>query len=778
VEALITSILEGVFFVVFGAVVVRYLRHPTRLDRDVLMVFASVAGLFLLGIITRLIPSLDVIRPVAAILLMAQPYLTIRLIRHFTPLPRWLHAAVFLGFVVAVVAVVVGVQANGRAGLVYVVGYFVVVNSMAALAFLRAAQARVGSARSRLGLAALATFLLGASVLIAGAASATAADGNPSAGTTAARLTALLAGFGYLVAFVPPRFVRRVQRQATAFELNQELLALPHGADPAATWDRLAAAARRVTGARASVIVGNGPEGRVLAADGDWDAPPAIGTALGRVTDRAGNAPRVLADLEGPLASLAKSAHAATTILVPLKGSSGRRGHLAAFIQGSALFVDDDLAVLSILGSRTIAAIESEEALAERSALIATLRLTNEELARASAAKSDFLAAMSHELRTPLNAIIGFSELLMAPVGPTDDRRGLDRRGLDVVDQAGHIHSAGLQLLDLINEVLDLARIEAGRLDLRFDRFDLGGLVRRSALSMGPAADRAGVTVDVIAPDAAEVEGDPGRVRQVVYNLLSNAVKFSPPGGRVEVEVRVEDEVATVQVADQGAGIPIAEQGQMFEAFAQGHQGRLRADGAGLGLALAQQLAEAHGGRIELASEPSRGSTFTLRLPARRPIAKEESAASPAHGHVLVIEDDPGMVALLRSWLDPEGYTVSAAATGREGLDLARALVPDAILLDILLPDMDGWDVLQQLRLERRTVDVPVVVVSVHEDRAVGLALGAADHLVKPVERASLVGRLRTVIGAEQAAPPIPPRTVDRDEASEGALIGALDGAA
>jgi hypothetical protein len=262
---------------------------------------------------------------------------------------------------------------------VYVVGYFAIVNTLAALAFLRAALARVGSARSRLGLAGLATFLLGASVLIAGASSATAtAGGGPSAGMTAARLVALVAGFGCLLAFVPPRFVRRVQRQATAFELNQELLALPPGSNADAMWDRLAAAARRVTGGRASVIVAGGPDGRLLAVDGDWDVAPEAGTALGRLTEAHGTAARVVREVAEPLASLARAAGATTTILVPLKGSSGRRGHLVVFIQGSAMFVDDDLAVLSILGSRTIAAIEREEALEQRSALVQTLRRTNE----------------------------------------------------------------------------------------------------------------------------------------------------------------------------------------------------------------------------------------------------------------------------------------------------------------------------------------------------------------------------------------------------------------
>jgi DNA-binding response OmpR family regulator len=266
-------------------------------------------------------------------------------------------------------------------------------------------------------------------------------------------------------------------------------------------------------------------------------------------------------------------------------------------------------------------------------------------------------------------------------------------------------------------------------------------------------------------------------VRQVVYNLLSNAIKFAPESGIVRVAVAVDGEMASVSVADEGPGIPAAEQGQVFQAFAQGQQGLLRSEGAGLGLALSQQLAEAHGGRIDLVSEPPRGSTFTLRLPTRRP-AVATPAARAAHRHVLVIEDDAGMVALLRSWLEPEGYTVSSAPNGKEGLDMARALMPDAVLLDVLLPDIDGWDVLQQLRLERRTRDIPILVVSVLEDQQLGLALGAADYLVKPVERHVLLDRLGWMTSDRITADPIVVLAIDADGEAQGAYRSALDGTA
>jgi signal transduction histidine kinase/DNA-binding NarL/FixJ family response regulator len=772
VESLLLYVLEVVFFVVLGVVVLRYLRRPSALHRDVSAVFASVAGLFLLRFIGDLLPEQAWTGPAAAVLLMAQPYLAIRLIRHFAPLPRPLELVVLVAFVVAAAWVIIGVSGD-LAGLVYVVGYFTGVNALAAGQLLWASRTRVGPARSRLALAGLATLMFGLSVLIAGAASAASGgEGSSPQAMTAARLVALLAGLGYLVAFAPPRWLRRIGQQGVAFELNDALLHLPPGSDAAEMWEQLAVAARRVSGGRAAVVLG--PEGTLLAHDGDWREAPAAGAALGGPEVPEGAVEiGVLGAAAGPLADLARSADAESLISLPLIGTSASRGHLMVFVAGSALFMEDDLALLRILGSLTLAAIEREEAVVERSALVASLRRTNEELERANAARSDFLAAMSHELRTPLNSIIGFSELLMAPPGRSDGRRGLD-----VVDQAGHIHSAGLQLLDLINEVLDLARVEAGRLELRYDRFDLAGLVAQTADAMAPLAERRSLRVGV-SGDPVHVEADPARIRQVIYNLLANALKFSPDGGRIHVDVTVAAGEARLTVADEGPGIPASEHELVFEAFGQGKEGRLRSEGAGLGLAVARQLAEAHAGSLELSSQPPDGTTFTLRIPLVRPVSADRPAASRDR-LVLVIEDDEGMVALLRDWLEPEGFTVRAAIDGQAGLELARTLLPEAILLDIFLPGRDGWEILQRLRLEARTRTIPILVISVVEDRQLGLALGAADYLVKPLDRQHLLDRLHWATSARPRAirDPMVVLVVDPDEADRATYRSLLGEAA
>jgi signal transduction histidine kinase/DNA-binding response OmpR family regulator len=772
VDTLLTVALQGAFFAVFAAVAMRYVRRRTPLNRDLLAVFASVAGLFLLTIVNQLIDGPAWLGSVSGVLLMAQPFLAVRLVKHFAALPRWVVALVFIAFLGAAALIVRGI-AGDRVGLLLVVSYFALANAIAAVAFFLAARDRIGVARVRLVVAGVATLLFGACILVAGAGAAVedGSSNTPNALAVAARVVALLAGLGYLVAFATPRWLRRIQQQAVAFRLDEELLSGPPGTDATASWGKLAAAARRVMGARAALVIADDHDGTILGRDGGSPGDAPAGSTLGGPLD-APVRPSVQSGAPAALASVAGAVGAGTTVLVPLEGAVSRRGTLAILVAGSPLFVDDDLGLLGTLAARTMIAIEREEALADRSALISTLRRTNEELARASAAKTDFLAAMSHELRTPLNAIIGFSEMLMAPVGD------VGRRGLDVVDHAGHIHGAGLQLLDLINEVLDLARVEAGRLEMHREAFDLGTLVRRTLESMRPLADRRGIRVEVDSGGSIELDADPNRIRQVIYNLVSNAIKFSAEGGTVRVVVGSDDSHASVAVQDEGPGIPAAEQGLVFEAFSQGAAGRTRTDGAGLGLALSRQLAEAHGGSIELESMAGHGSTFTLRIPLQAPEPAPAAARRDGRRLVLIVEDDPGSVALLRSWLEPEGYAIAVAADGEAGLHSARTLMPDAIILDILLPGLDGWDVLQQLRVERRTRSIPILIVSVVEDRQLGLALGAADYFVKPVDREPLLERLRWATRARQGDAMPVVLAIDADDDAHAAYRSVLDGAA
>jgi signal transduction histidine kinase/CheY-like chemotaxis protein len=366
----------------------------------------------------------------------------------------------------------------------------------------------------------------------------------------------------------------------------------------------------------------------------------------------------------------------------------------------------------------------------------------------ASRHKSEFLASMSHELRTPLNAIIGFSEVLLERMfGDLNERQD---------DYLRDILSSGKHLLELLNEILDLSKIEAGQMVLNRSEFDVResldyclSMVRERALKQRIVV---GLTVD---PDVGLLDADRLRFRQVVLNLLSNAVKFTPEGGRVDVRASVRDQDLVVLVADTGVGVPAEDHERIFDSFQQGTRQPGQAEGTGLGLTLSKRILELHGGRIWVESEAGKGSTFGFALPARSeepalppvPRASLDSAvtaqlASDSGPTVVVVEDDRRSFDLLRVYLEAAGARVVRARDGREGLDTVRRLSPAGVVLDILLPGIDGWDVLAQLKADPATAAIPVVVVSMVDERGRGFALGAAEYLVKPVGKEQLLAAL------------------------------------
>jgi CheY-like chemotaxis protein len=399
------------------------------------------------------------------------------------------------------------------------------------------------------------------------------------------------------------------------------------------------------------------------------------------------------------------------------------------------------------------------------------------QLEAASKAKSEFLANMSHELRTPLNAILGFSELLLdAPAGTYD--------GEQTATYLSTIHENGAHLLGLINDILDLSKVEAGRMDLYPEAFDLARLVDQAIAAVGSLAERKSIALWA---DAAtgEVVADEGKLKQVLLNLLSNAIKFTPEGGRVGVEARHSDDGVAIVVADSGIGIPPEQLDRIFEEFHQvdGSAGR-RAGGTGLGLALTKRFIEMHGGRVWAESVLGQGSRFHVTLPrieAPEPFAEALAPpSSPADRQplVLVVEDDAAAAELMTVHLAAGGYRVAVARDGADALQKARTLRPAAITLDVLLPGLDGWDVMRLLKADDQTRDIPVVVASVVDDERRGRALGAVDYLVKPVDRGTLLARLRQHAGAGadgSSAPRI--LVVDDDPVSVELLAGILEGA-
>jgi signal transduction histidine kinase/CheY-like chemotaxis protein len=372
--------------------------------------------------------------------------------------------------------------------------------------------------------------------------------------------------------------------------------------------------------------------------------------------------------------------------------------------------------------------------------LFLALQQRERELEVAGRHKSEFLASMSHELRTPLNAVIGFSDVLLERMfGDLNERQE---------EYVRDIRDSGRHLLELINEILDLSKVEAGRMELGRTALSLPDLLEHGLAMVRERAARHGIAISLtVAPDVGVIWADELKLKQVVLNLLTNAVKFTPDGGSVAVSAEIAGDEVRVVVSDTGIGIADADQERIFEAFQRGGR-EARSEGTGLGLTLSKRIVELHGGRIWMTSGLGAGSTFGFAIPVRpqgavaRDEPPEEVAAERDMEAVLVVEDDPHSAELLTLYLEGAGYRVALARDGVEGLELARRLRPRAVVLDILLPRVDGWDLLARLKADPATADSAVVVVSMLDERGKGLALGAVEYLVKPVGREELLEAL------------------------------------
>jgi adenylate cyclase len=362
----------------------------------------------------------------------------------------------------------------------------------------------------------------------------------------------------------------------------------------------------------------------------------------------------------------------------------------------------------------------------------------------ATVTKSRFLANMSHELRTPLNAIIGITEMLM------DDAQ--DAGNKETLEPLERIARAGKHLLQLINEVLDLSKIEAGKLEMNYEAVTLALLVADVIGEVEPlAAKNNDQLVVECPPDIGVIHSDSVRLRQIMLNLLSNACKFTE-NGKVSMSVsrsRTDaDEWISIRVTDSGIGMTAEQIGRLFQEFSQADSSTTRKyGGTGLGLAITDRLCRMMGGSIEVESKPGVGTSFNVRLPADPPAIPDAAAvetapvtraASPTTNRVLVIDDDDTVRDLMRRYLSREGFDVVTAGGGREGLEFARELHPSVITLDVFMADMDGWSVLEALKQDPQLNAIPVIMMTISDERQKGFALGASGYLTKPVNRAQL----------------------------------------
>jgi signal transduction histidine kinase/DNA-binding response OmpR family regulator len=382
----------------------------------------------------------------------------------------------------------------------------------------------------------------------------------------------------------------------------------------------------------------------------------------------------------------------------------------------------------------------------------AELGVLVDKLEIASQHKSQFLANMSHELRTPLNAIIGYSEMLQ------EEAEDLGQEGF--LPDLNNIHVAGKHLLDLINDILDLSKIEAGKMELFLETFDVATLIRDVVATVQPLVEKNANTLDVdCADDLGDMHADLTKVRQVLFNLLSNASKFTERGTitlKVGQETMKDHPWVSFSVSDTGIGMTPEQMGKLFQAFSQADASTMRQyGGTGLGLAISRKFCQMMGGDITVESTLGKGSSFTIRLPVTVVDAKvtaerrtEEPPASrkplaESAPTVLVIDDDPTVRDLMQRFLNKEGLRVMTAADGKEGLRLAKVERPDAITLDVLMPGMDGWAVLTALKADPTLADIPVIMVTIVDDKQVGYALGVTDYLTKPVDWKRLTGILQ-----------------------------------
>jgi signal transduction histidine kinase/ActR/RegA family two-component response regulator len=455
-------------------------------------------------------------------------------------------------------------------------------------------------------------------------------------------------------------------------------------------------------------------------------------------------------DLDPHLAVLHEAGWRAV-LAVPMLRDDRIVGALVVRRKRTGDFSEETLDLLETFASQSAIALLNAQ-------LYRELKEQSFELELASRHKSEFLASMSHELRTPLNAVLGFSEVLLERMfGDINERQE---------EYLRDIHGSGKHLLELLNEILDLSKVEAGRMELEYTSFDLRPVLEETVSMLRERAGAHGIDLRVeIADDVGAIYSDELRLKQVLLNLVTNAVKFTGDGGSVVVRAARRATSVDITVTDTGIGVPDGDRERIFESFQQGGRGSSREEGTGLGLTLSRRIVELLGGRMWLESRVGVGSTFGFSIPARdRSPGEAEREGGPGRvlGEVVVIEDDRPSLDLMTAYLSGASLKVTTARDGPSGLEAVRRVRPDAVLLDIRLPGIDGWSVLEALKGEPETRDIPVIVVSIVDERARGVALGAAAYLVKPVSRDDLL----TALAA--AGAPVP-ADGDREESEVSA---------
>ena len=683
-------------------------------DRWLAASFTSLALILLFGLVLTEEGGPAWLTKVLLVVLLAFPFLMVRFTSSFVPGRYRLDVVALVGFgVVAAVSLAlpdIPTSNAHRPGwlvgyLVLILVYWTTLSAIAVVRLWRAGRGHPTLARRRLRLMSVAVAGLNVGLLVAGS--------GPESSPLVDLITQVLVLFtaaAFLLGFTPPRTIRtawRAPEQDAARVAIGELMRAERATDVA---DVLLPHTVALAGGSGAALVG--PTGRVLSSYGVTEA--------------------MLDKLPGREQQNGRRGF----VRIPVEG----RGDLVVWTSPyTPIFGHDDIAAAREMGAVAALALERAELL-ERERDAATAAMLAQGVAeRASVAKNDFLSSMSHELRTPLNAILGFGQLL--------EMADLQERDRDSVQ---HILRAGRHLLELVNEVLDLARIEAGRLTLSPEPVELAEVVGEAVDLMRPSADERQISLD-LDPLTCEVHihADRQRLKQVLLNLLSNAVKYNRDGGSVSVSCETtSSERVRIYVRDTGPGIAHERFDALFEPFERLGAERTAVEGTGLGLALARQLIEAMGGAIGVDSQVGDGSTFWIELVVTEsPVAafERDTGAVPeppvrttGQRSLLLIEDNLSNLTLIERILEGRPHiSVVSAMQGGLGVDLARQHRPDLILLDLHLPDVPGDEVLHRLRADPATRDIPVVVVSADATERTVRRLtqaGALDYLKKPID--------------------------------------------
>ena len=706
---LITNVL---FLVVFVGALRTALRERSRTSIDATILFGALAVIVaqsqiaaLLG--TQLPAALGV---VAAVLFLALPYLQLRLVDDFAGVPRLALRVCLGGLVLGIGAAVVGflqlvvLPAALPVIIALALLYFVGFCTYAAVVLIREAREAKGVARNRMVAAACGALALSLTLIVALSASVL----GPMA-SVASMILSLTSAVGYLVAFAPPVLLKRAWREpALRSFLTRAAAISPH--DPPETILR----GLEIAIARAAP----GHVARIALVDEETHA-----LTIGDDEELLSSALVMAGVLETQMPRFVRTS-AGATLAAPITGRGRRIGVLAVIGRRAPLFATDDLDLVQLLADQAAIVLDGAR-------LYGDLASANHDLSQATKVKSEFLANMSHELRTPLNAILGFSGLLSEQLnGSLSDKQKRFLR---------NIQEAGDHLLDLINDVLDLSKVEAGRLDLRPEIVTLDVLLEPVSAAGRTAAQAKGVLFTMETPAAPPLFVDPTRVRQVLFNLVSNAVKFTPGGGHVTLRASMDGRDLCFEVADTGVGIPKAASDRVFGVFERFHEDRTDAAGTGLGLALSKRLVEQMNGAITFESEEGTGTTFRVRL--------GDAATEEVIGErILVVEDerhDADLIVAVAASMDLRAEVVRGLAGTESALSRGRPL---GVVLDLRLQDGRGEQFLGRLRSDPALADVPVIVVTVEAEPATTLALGADDYLTKPIDRVRLESWLRRLV--------------------------------